>query len=208
MITKLTGTLHRVLDEEIRVSIGALEYQVLVPEMVRRQIQSRTGGEITLHISQYFESQANGARFIPRMIGFLAEHELEFFDLFCTVEKIGVKKALKALARPVKEIADAISRQDSKWLATLPGIGAATAEQIVTTLKRKVAGFAFATGTGSAETAPANAASAALIEDLYAALMGLGLSPLDARTRIDQLLAAKTEFTTVEDALRHVFTRG
>src|ERR1700761_9611452 len=42
------------------------------------------------------------------------------------------------MARPVKEIADAIARQDVRWLSTLPGIGATTAEQIVTTLKRKV----------------------------------------------------------------------
>ena len=61
------------------------------------------------------------------------------------MEKIGVKKALKAMARPVREIADAIARQDVKWLSTLPGIGATTAEQIVTTLKRKIMAFTAAT---------------------------------------------------------------
>ena len=50
------------------------------------------------------------------------------------------------MARPVKEIADAISRQDAKWLSSLPGIGATTAEQIVTTLKRKVTKFAMMNG--------------------------------------------------------------
>ena len=48
MITKLTGVLSRVLDEEARVQVGPVEYQVLVPEFVRRQLQTRLGEEITL----------------------------------------------------------------------------------------------------------------------------------------------------------------
>src|SRR5207245_1416360 len=77
-----------------------------------------------------------------RMIGFLTEAELEFFELFCTVDKVGVRKAIKALVRPIRDIADAIQRQDAKWLTTLPGVGAATAEQIVATLSRKITKFA------------------------------------------------------------------
>lgn len=205
MITRLTGMLTRVFDDEIRVGVGPLEYQVLVPETVRRQIQLRAGEEIRLVTTQYFESAANGARFIPRLIGFLTEDELEFFELFCTVEKIGVKKALKALARPVKEIADAISRQDSKWLASLPGIGAASSEQIVTTLKRKVTKFALA--EAGPEPADAVPGQGKMVEDLYAALMGLGLSPLDARARLDALLQSGKKFDTFDDAMKLIFTR-
>src|SRR5439155_26782212 len=100
---------------------------------------------VTFHTSEYLEGNAGGNRFVPRRIGFLTEAELEFFDLFCTVDKIGVKKALKAMARSIKEIAEAISRQDARWLSTLPGIGAVTAEQIITSLKRKVTKFALMT---------------------------------------------------------------
>ena len=128
MITKMTGTLTRVLDDEVRLQVGPIEYQLLVAEAVRRVIQMRSGEELTFHISEYLEGNSSGNRFIPRLIGFIHESELDFFDLFCTVEKIGVKKALKAMARPVREIADAIARQDVKWLSTLPGIGATTAE--------------------------------------------------------------------------------
>src|SRR5262245_15749191 len=142
MITKMTGVLTRVLEDEARLQVGPFEYQVMISESVRRQLQLRTGREVTLHIIEYLEGNSAGSRFIPRRIGFITETELEFFELFCTVDKIGVKKALKAMARSVKEIAEAISRQDARWLSTLPGIGAATAEQIVTTLKRKIALFA------------------------------------------------------------------
>ena len=144
MLTRMTGTLTRVLDDEARVEVGAFEYQVLVPEAVRRQLQLHAGREVTFHLTEYLEGNPSGSRFIPRRIGFLTELDLEFFELFCTVEKIGSKKALKAMARPAREIADAINRQDSRWLSTLPGIGATTAEQIVTTLKRKVTKFLMA----------------------------------------------------------------
>jgi holliday junction DNA helicase RuvA len=209
MITKLTGLLVRVLDEDVRVAIPPYEYQILVPESVRRLVQMKTGQEITFHISQYYEGNSVGSRFIPRMIGFLTEAELEFFDLFCTVDKIGVKKALKALSRPPREIANAIAREDAKWLATLPGIGSTTAEQIVSTLKRKVAKFALAGDFGepAAEALPTGGVGAQVIEDIYQALMTVGHGPLEARAKLDGLLKSGQKFATVEEGLTIIYSR-
>lgn len=220
MITKMTGVLTRVLDDEARLQVGAFEYQLLVSEAVRRIIQMRIGQEMTFHVTEYLESSAGGNRFIPRRIGFNSEAELEFFDLFCTVEKIGAKKALKAMARPVKEIADAISRQDAKWLSSLPGIGATTAEQIVTTLKRKVTKFAMmngeviepaalAAGEGKVSRErqrPEDAPDSKLIDDVYQALMSLGHNPLDARNRLDGLLTSGKSFRNVQDAITLIYS--
>src|SRR5438094_9595839 len=155
MITKMTGRLNRVLDDEVRLQVGAVEYQVLVPEFVRRNIQLKIGQDVTLHTSEYLEGNPMQGRVVPRFIGFLSESELEFFELFCTVDKVGVRKAIKALIRPIREIADAIQRQDNKWLTTLPGVGAATAEQIVATLRRKVTKFALMTPAAEGEGAVA-----------------------------------------------------
>src|SRR5437667_2919047 len=155
MITKITGLLNRVLDEEVRLQIETFEYQVLVPEFVRRQLQSLIAQEISLHTSEYLEGNPMQGRVVPRLIGFLTEAELEFFELFCTVDKVGVRKAIKALVLPVRDIADAIQRQDAKWLTTLPGVGAATAEQIVATLRRKITKFALMPARPDGEPAPA-----------------------------------------------------
>ncbi len=148
MITKITGVLNRVLDEGVRLQVGPLEYEVLTPEFVRRALQTRVGQEVTLHTSHYLDGNPMQGRVVPRLIGFAAEAELDFFDLFCTVDKVGTRKALKAFVRPVKEIADAIQRQDSKWLTTLPGVGGATAEQIIATLRRKVTKYALMPASG------------------------------------------------------------
>src|ERR1043166_2070420 len=161
MITRITGIINRVLDEEIRLQVGPIEHQVLVPEFVRRVVQHRHGEEVTLHTTEYLEGNPAQSRFVPRLIGFVHEIELAFFELFCTVDKAGVRKGMKARVRPINEIADAIQRQDSKWLTSLPGIGPATADQVVATLRRKVTRFAFAdraavNGEGAAATAGAD----------------------------------------------------
>jgi Holliday junction DNA helicase RuvA len=207
MITKITGALNRVQDEEVRLQIGALEYQVLVPEFVRRQVQGKVGQELTLHTSEYLEGNPAHGRMVPRLIGFASEAELEFFDLFCTVDKIGVRKALKGLVRPIKEIADAIQRQDTKWLTTLPGIGPSGAEQIIATLRRKVTKFALmpaADGAAPGTPHPADV-DGNLIEDAYQALLSVGHNPTEARQRLDKALRKGAKFASVEDILLEIY---
>src|SRR5207302_6336360 len=107
MITRITGVLNRVLEEEVRLQVGAFEYQVLVPEFVRRSLQNLVKKEITFHTIHYLDGNLQGGRVEPRLLGFLHEADMEFFELFCTVDKIGPRKALKALVRPIKEMANA-----------------------------------------------------------------------------------------------------
>jgi holliday junction DNA helicase RuvA len=210
MITKITGVINRVLDEEIRLQVGPMEYQVLVPEFVRRILQHRHGEEVTLHTSEYLDGNQAQSRMVPRMIGFLHEIELDFFELFCTVDKVGVRKAMKALVRPIREIADAIQRQDSKWLTSLPGVGPATADQVVATLRRKVTRFAFAdvsAGNGEVRHTATPGVDGNLIEDGYQALVNLGLSPLESRERLDKVLVGGTIFSSVEEIIVAIFQK-
>jgi Holliday junction DNA helicase RuvA len=209
MITRITGLLTRVLEEEVRLQAGAFEYQVLVPDFVRRALQGRVGHEVTLHTSHFLDGNPMQGKVVPRLLGFSTEFELEFFELFCTVDKVGTRKAIKALVRPIKEIANAIQRQDSKWLTTLPGVGAATADQIIATLRRKVTRFAMASEPrpeAEAGEAPAGAViDGNLFEDAYQALMALGLSPVEARLRLDKAMAAGQTFTAVEEIIQAIF---
>jgi Holliday junction DNA helicase RuvA len=211
MITRITGILGRVLDEEVRLQVGPLEYQVLVAEFVRRQLQNRIGEEVTLHTSHYLDGNPMQGRVVPRLIGFLHEAELEFFDLFCTVDKVGTRKAMKALVRPIREIANAIQRQDSKWLTILPGIGAATAEQVVATLRRKVTKFALMAESHEGEDGtptPSAVVDGNMIEDAYQALMSVGHGPMEARNLLDKALAGGRKFTDVNDILVAIYKTG
>lgn len=210
MISRIRGVINRVLDEEIRLQVGPIEYQVLVPECVRRQLQLKVGAEVDVPTIQFLEGSQMSNRMIPRLVGFTNEAEMEFFELFCTVEKIGVRKALKALARPVKEIADAIVRQDVKWLTTLPGIGSATAEQIVATLRRKVTRFALMPTPRDDRTAPEAPESATpmdVMAEAYNALLQLGHSPADARDMLDRVASSGKRLSSVEEVLMQIYQR-
>src|SRR5574340_808188 len=99
LITKITGQLATIADDELTLRVGAFEYQVLIPEFTRRQLQSCVGQEISLHTIEYLEGNPMQGRVVPRMIGFLSEVEREFFELFCSVDGVGVKKALRAMVR-------------------------------------------------------------------------------------------------------------
>lgn len=209
MITKMTGILQRILDDEVRLQVGPLEYQVLVPEFVRRGVQDRLGQEVSLYITEYLEGNPMQGRMVPRRIGFLTEPELDFFELFCTVDKIGVRKALKALVRPIKEIAEAIQRQDNRWLSTLPGIGQATSEKIVATLRKKVTRFSLMPETATTTGAPpVSGPGGKVLDEAFQALLSLGVSPADARTRLDKYLDAGQALTSVEAVLQYLFQRS
>jgi Holliday junction DNA helicase RuvA len=210
MITKISGLLNRVLDDEVRLQVGPMEYQVLVPDFIRRQLQGRTGQEIVLHTSEYLDGNPMQGRVVPRLIGFLNEAELDFFELFCTVDKVGVRKAIKALIRPVRDIADAIQRQDAKWLTTLPGVGAATAEQIVATLRRKVTKFALMAPAAERVAGAVDhaATDGNLLEDAYQALVSVGHSPGEARDRLDRVMTGGQTFKSIEEILMAIYKQG
>jgi Holliday junction DNA helicase RuvA len=211
MITRITGVLTRVLEEEVRLQVGAFEYQVLVPEFVRRSVQVSVGKELTFFTLHYLDGNPMQGHVVPRLLGFMHETEMEFFELFCTVDKVGTKKALKALVRPIKEVAAAIQRQDSKWLTTLPGVGVQTAEKIVATLKRKVTRFAMSTAPAEGAAPAAEGAQSATVvdgnvfEDAYQALLSVGQTPLEARNRLDKVFSSGRSFATVEEVLMETF---
>lgn len=202
MITKINGKLVRLNDAEATLEIGAFEYQVFVPEFVRRQLQGLIGQDVSLRTIEYMEGNPQQGRLTPRMVGFMSDAERDFFELVCSVDGVGVKKALRAMVRPVREVAVAIEEQDVKQLSTLPGIGPAVGERIVAKLRRKMAKFALMI----AEELPADSsADHDIINEAYEALISLGHSASDARKKIEAAANAKKKFKSVEEMLTEVY---
>ena len=204
MIRKITGKLSGLELQEAAIEVGALEYQVLVPEFVRRQLQSRLDETVSLVTIQYIDGNPQKGRLVPRLVGFLHPAEREFFELICQVDGVGVKKALQAMVRPVQDVATAIEEQDVKTLATLPGIGPSVAERIVAKLRRKMARFALLVDDGNAE---AGQNRQDVLGEGFEALVALGHSALDARDKIEKAVAAGGKFKSVEDLLQQVYAQ-
>lgn len=205
MITRITGKLVRLRDTDAGLEVGPFEYQVLIPELVRRQLQGRMDDTVSLWTIDYIDGNPQkGGRMTPRLIGFLHEAEREFFEMFCQVDGVGVKKALQAMVRPVQDIATAIEEQDVKGLSTLPGVGPAGAERIVAKLRRKMARFALLIGR---DTPSVDGPTRDVLQEGYEALLALGHSAGEARERIEQA-AGGGKFKTVEDLLQEIYRQN
>ncbi len=199
MITRINGKLTGVRDDDATLEAGTFDYQVLIPDFVRRQLQSRLGTEVSLHTVHYLEGNPAHGKLTPRLVGFLSEVEREFFEMFCSVDGVGVRKALRAMVRPVREVAALIADQDAKGLSALPGVGPATAERIIAKLRRKMCKFAL---IAQREETSAELVQHDVVEDTYRLLTQLGHSEAESRKLIDETLATKKRFKDV-DALLH-----
>ena len=205
MITKITGKLVALSEESACLEIPPMEYEVLVAENARRHLQAELSKNVTLHTLHYIDGNvAKGGRLTPRLVGFLTTPERDFFELFCSVDGVGVKKALRAMTRPVQDIALMIEQQDAKLLASLPGVGAATAERVIAKLRRKMAKFALMVRR---ETPGAEPTRNAVTEDTFDALLALGHSESDARTLIEHALDGGGKFKDSETLIQAIYKK-
>ena len=193
MITKITGQLAALQNDTLTLKIDAFEYEVLIPEFTRRQLQSELNQTVSLHTIEYVEGNPMQGRMTPRLVGFLSEVEREFFELFCSVDGVGVKKALRAMVRPVREVATAIEEQDAKTLSSLPGIGPAMAERIIAKLRRKVPKFALMAVRDEQREAEVEPD---VVSETFEVLRCLGHGESEARRLLDAALGRRRSSRT------------
>jgi Holliday junction DNA helicase RuvA len=202
LITKISGKLLAVNDAAATLEVDAFEYEVMIPEVTRRRLQAMLGEKVSLHTLHYLEGNPAQGRVVPRLVGFLNEVEREFFELFCSVDGVGVRKALRAMVRPVKDVAILIEEQDAKGLSTLPGVGPAIAERIIAKLRRKMPKFALLVGR---DESGATQVERSVVDETFQILCSLGHSEADARRLLDGVLATKQKYKDVEALLQAVY---
>ena len=202
MITKISGRLVVLDDASLTLQAGPFEYEVLIPEFTRRQLQAAVNQDISLHTIEYLEGNPMQGRMTPRLIGFLSEVEREFFELFCSVDGIGAKKALRAMIRPVKDVATAIEEQDISTLSSLPGIGPAMAERVIAKLRRKVPKFALMVAR---DEAVQSEVEPDVVAQAFEVLRQLGHADSDARRLLDAALAKKKKYADVQGLLQAIY---
>jgi len=200
MIARISGLLESLSGGGALVATaGGLWYEVLLPAADIERLGPRVGTEIVLHTIHYLEGDPSHGAQTPRLIGFVSSEDRSFFRLFTTVKGIGNRKALRALAKPVGEIAAAIAAKDSRYLTQLPEIGKRTAEQIIAELSGKVEAFA-TSGTTPAAAPLSEAASEAVV-----VLVQLGERRADALALVDRVMTVAPELDSVETILQQVY---
>ena len=201
VIARITGRLEELAPGSALVDAGGgIWYEVLIPACDAERLSRRVGQEVSLHTIHYVEGDPAHGGQTPRLIGFLSPGDRDFFRVFTTVKGIGNKRALRALARPVAQIAAAIQAKDARFLVELPEIGKRTAEQIIAELHGKVVEFA------GAEAAPA--AASALPQpaaEAVAVLVQLGERRPDAQALVERVLAAEPALDSPEAIIQKVY---
>ena len=200
MIARLSGRLEHLADGTAAVDLGGgMWYELLVPACDVERLSRRVGQEVVLHTIHYLEGDPSHGQISPRLIGFLAETDRDFFRTFTKVKGVGVRTALAALVRSVAEIAAAIQAKDARLLTALPGIGPRTAERIIADLHGKVEAFAGPSAPTAETRLPAAATEA------VAVLVQLGERRADAMALVERVLAVAPDSDSPETIIQHAY---
>ena len=199
MISYLEGKLKNIYDEKLMLFVGGVGYDILIPAYAMNEIKrtKKLDEDLVLYIS--FHQTERQPK--PILVGFKNELDKEFFELFISVEDIGPMAAIKALTRPVREIASFIEEKDIKALRQLKGIGERKAEKIVATLKGKVAKYALI---------PEVVLPGEVVEDFrkeveYVMITQLGHKVLEARKMIEEAMKRSPAISSSEELFEEVY---
>jgi len=182
------------------VDVQGVFYEVRIPVFASEWIASVEDAPETTIYTYYHASERSPQ---PLLIGFQHRAEREFFRKFIEVPDVGPTKAVRALTRPVSEIARWIEGGDVKALQQLPGIGQRLSQTIVAQLSGKLTQEALLrAGVDVADVAEPDADD--VRSDAVEALVSLQYSRRDAERAVEQALETRPSIATLEELLRAV----
>lgn len=178
MISSLHGVVLATGPDHVVLEVGGVGFLVAVPGEVSHT--AHAGERLRLHTSLIVREDALS------LYGFAEAEQLELFTLLLTVTGVGPRSALGVIAQlSVEQIARAVADEDDAAFRRVSGIGPKTAKLIVMQLAGKVAPPVRATASSDAPKA--------VIEQLTAALVGLGWSDRVAAEAAAQTAAEASE---------------
>lgn len=179
------------------LDVAGVTYELIVPAFAADWITQNEPGD-ELHIYTYYHVSERSPK--PLIIGFPRLAERDFFRKFIEVPDVGPIKAVRALTRPISEIARWVETEDVKALQQLPGIGTRLSQTIVAQLHGKLVQEALLRDEveGVAVQTPD------LRDDAVEALVQLQYARREAERVVGEVLIARPEIESLEQLLRVV----
>jgi holliday junction DNA helicase RuvA len=189
VIARLEGTLLR-LDDQVIVDCRGVGYEVNCSAYTLAALPAH-GEPVALRVYTQMRETAIA------LYGFADHTERALFDLLITVKNVGPSTAIAILSGAApRDIAGLVARQDVAGLTRIKGIGKKTAELLVVELHEKCEMLLMtwnADGQVRAVAQPPRAKTSGagsrhpMLEDVIAALVGMGWRPAEAEGAIKEL---------------------
>ncbi|HEX8154941.1 MAG TPA: Holliday junction branch migration protein RuvA [Thermoanaerobaculia bacterium] len=186
MIGYLAGTLKRLDATNAIVLAGGVGYTVFISLNTYYRLEGQREVELEIHTHVREDQLA--------LYGFATAEEKLAFEKLISISGIGPTVAQKILSGiDAPDLADAIARNDTRKLSSIPGIGKKTAERICLELRDKLV----AVELKAVAAAPTRTS---VDDDVHSALVNLGYKPKDADTAVEAArkeLGNDAEFSAV-----------
>ncbi len=194
MIGYLEGTLKQLDATRALVMAGGVGYELHISLQTYYRIEGKP--QVALEVYTHVREDALA------LYGFAGPEEKYAFEKLISISGIGPTLAQKILSGiDPADLAEAIARDDTRKLSSIPGVGKKTAERICLELRDKIN-----LPTTTAATAAPTRLS--VDDDVQSALVNLGYRPKDSELAVDkarQELGGDAEFSAVlKRALRHL----
>jgi len=202
MISRISGKIVEKGTNYLLLEAGGFCYEVLLPATVMQRLDENTDDNSSVSLRTYHYYQVEPSRSTPVLIGFFNDIEKDFFQIFITVSGIGPRAALRALNKPISQIAKAIDEGDVKFLKSLPGIGEQRAREIIAKLQNKVGKFGLIQDD---HVQKETERTKDIAEEVLAVLMQLGYKRPEANSMIKKALEISGDIETSEELLNVVY---
>jgi Holliday junction DNA helicase RuvA len=203
MISGISGKLVEKGENYLILNVNGISYQVLIPTTVMQRIGDAVEGDAIINLKTFHYLQSDSAKSIPVLVGFLNDIEKDFFEIFITVSGIGPRAALRALNKPISEIARAIDEGDVVYLKSLPGIGEQRAREIIAKLQNKIGKFGLIQDHSGQKGSLVKAKD--ISEEALSVLVQLEYKKHEALKMIEKALDLSPNIQTTEELLNLVY---
>ncbi|MFH1360340.1 MAG: Holliday junction branch migration protein RuvA [Candidatus Omnitrophota bacterium] len=204
MIVRLHGKIVERHDNTLIIDVQGLCYEVIVPSSVINRIDDMITSNGNIQLITYHYLQVDPSRAFPTLVGFTNEVERDFFQQFIKVSGIGPRAAVKAMDKPISEIARAIDKGDIHFLKGLPGIGAQRAKEIIAKLQGKIGKFGLIQDQGAVK-APSSTQEPDWQQEALAVLLQLQYKKQEAMDMIKKALERSKDIKTTEELLNEIY---
>jgi holliday junction DNA helicase RuvA len=193
MIAYIEGTLLEKNPETAVVKTGGIGYRIEIPLTTFYSLPSR-GESVTLHIQTVVREDS------IRLFGFRNEEERQLFGLLLTISRIGPKLALNILSgMEFEPLRQAIIREDTATLASIPGLGKKSAERMLFELQGKAD---FMRTLGDTQTGSGEFIQEPQIHQVVSALTNLGYKEVNAEKAAKKAFSEGGSDTDLQSVIR------